>query len=264
MTFHLRLLCCLVLLPAAAYAQQEPARVTHFYTDDGSAFSAEEYLREAGDPAKAPATFWQVQLFREGSLERDSAWGAISGPDYKYVIDQYYKELDLERTYGRLFGETAPGYRERNYNNHVMPVAVRIRNKSRANQCRGLVQELPGKVDGKLNAHIDFFLWAEKTIGDNPDVLMSNGLRTELHNYGRDLVNITKNLRSQLYLLTFHPDPKIEYGRIIGGNYQGKGGIDDALANLNKVKPVLEGSLAEEYDPNRPVPAPKRASGNQP
>lgn len=257
-------LLCLVPLTGIVCAQQSPGRVTHYYTDDGSALGAEEYLREAGDPAEAEATFWQVQLFREGALERDSAWGAISGPDHKYVIDQYYRELDLERTYGRLFGETAPGYRERNYNNHVMPVAVRIRNRGKASQCRSLVQELPGKVDGKLNAHIDFFLWVNKTVEDNPGVLMSNGLRTQLRNYSRELVNITKNLRSQLHLLTFHPDPKLEYAKLVGGNYQGKGGIDEALADLNRLKPALQGMLAEEYDPNRPTAEPKRESGNQP
>jgi hypothetical protein len=258
------LLLCLVPLTGAVCAQQVPTRVTHYYTDDGSALGAEEYLREAGDPAKALATFWQVQLFREGTLERDSAWGAISGPDHKYVIDQYYRELDLERAYGRLFGETAPGYGERNYNNYIMPVAVRIRNRGKAAQCRSLVQELPGKVDGKLNAHIDFFLWANKVVEDNPGVLMSNGLRTQFRNYGSELLNIIKNLRSQLYLLTFHPDPRIEYTKIIGGNYQGKGGIVDALAGLYKLKPALQGMFAEEYDPNRPVLEPRRENGDQP
>ncbi|CAA9258448.1 MAG: hypothetical protein AVDCRST_MAG56-2561 [uncultured Cytophagales bacterium] len=245
------------LVPAVR-AQQAPPRVTHYYIDDGTAFSAEDFGRVAEDPARADAAFWQVQLYREGSLERDSAWGAISGPDWKSVLDQYYRELTFEQDYRKLFRQAPPQYKERNYTNHVAPVAIRVKKKAR--QYKALVAQLP-TVSTKLNKHIDFFVSANKTVEDNSDVLMSNELRNQLKNYATELMRITKNFRNAELELLYDPNPLL-MENLIRGDYRGKGGIDEALAPLEKLQPALQQLLTKEYDPERPIPVQQPDSSN--
>jgi hypothetical protein len=219
-------LVCLAAGTAPVLAQQGTPRVTHYYIDDGRAFSAEDFGRVAEDPARAEAAFWQVQLYREGSLERDSAWGAISGLDWKSVLDQYYRELAFEQDYQRLFRQPPPQY-------------------------KALVAQLP-TVSSKLNKHIDFFVSANKTVEDNSDVLMSNELRNQLKNYATELMRITKNFRNAELELLYDPNPLL-MENLIKGDYRGKGGIDEALAPLEKLQPALQQLLTKEYDPERPI-----------
>jgi hypothetical protein len=258
-----KLIGCLFLLGLAAgtaplRAQQGTPRVTHYYIDDGRAFSAEDFGRVAEDPARAEAAFWQVQLYREGSLERDSAWGAISGLDWKSVLDQYYRELTFEQDYQKLFRQPPPQYQERNYKNHVAPVAIRVKKKAR--QYKALVAQLP-TVSSKLNKHIDFFVSANKTVEDNPDVLMSNELRNQLKNYATELMRITKNFRNAELELLYNPNPLL-MENLIKGDYRGKGGIDEALAPLEKLQPALQQLLTKEYDPERPIRMEPQDSSN--
>ncbi len=240
--FSLQLADCL--------AQKDAGQVTHYYVDTGEALSAEDYLREAQEPGKAAVTFWQVQLFRKGSLLRDSAWGAISGTDWKIVLDQYGKELHFEEAYQVLFGEMPPLYPAKNYNHSLAPVGVRIRKNNLAKESRKFVQEMPG-INAKLNKHIDFFLTTHKTIEDNDDVLMSNELRNQLRNYAAELMRIVKEVRSRELELSFYPDP-FAVKLLINGDRQGKDGIDEALLLSEKLQPVLAKMIQQEYDPARP------------
>ncbi len=240
----------IILQFGACLAQKETQNVAQYYVDNGEAVSAEDYLREAQEPEKASVTYWQVQLFRPGSLMRDSAWGAISGMDWKTVLDQYNKELDFERSYQTLFDETPPLFQEKNYKNYVAPVAVRIKKNSVAKDSRKFVQELPG-MNGKLNRHIDFFLTANKTIEDNDDVLMSNELRNQLKNYASELMRIVKEVRSKELEYSFYPDP-LRSQLLLKGDRQGKGGVDEALILSEKLLPVLEKMMQKEYSPDRP------------
>ncbi len=247
--FSLLLACLAMGAAPEVWAQPAPPRVTHYYVDDGTAFSAEDFGRVAEDPTRAEAAFWQVQLYREGSLERDSAWGAISGPDWKSVLDQYYRELTFEQDYQKLFRQAPPQYKERNYTNHVAPVAIRVKKKAR--QYKALVAQLP-TVSSKINKHIDFFVSANKTVEDNPDVLMSNELRNQLKNYATELMRITKNFRNAELDLLYDPNPLLMES-LIKGDYRGKGGIDEALDPLEKLQPTLQQLLTKEYNPDRPV-----------
>ncbi len=243
---------------AGVLAQPSTPKVTHYYIDDGKAFNAEDFGRVAEDPARANATFWQVQLYKEGSLERDSAWGAISGTDWKSVLDQYYRELTFEQDYQKLFQQAPPQYKERNYTNHVAPVAVQVKKKAR--QYKSIVVQLP-EVNGKLNRHIDFFVSANKTVEDSPDILMSNELRNQLKNYATELMRITKNFRNAELGLMYSPD-RLLMENLIKGDYRGKGGIDEALEPLNKLQPALQQMLTKEFDPDRPIPVRQDSSNN--
>jgi hypothetical protein len=253
------LLLLLLNRTPSVMAQSEPLSVTHYYIDDGTAGNAEDFGRTAADPRLANATFWQVQLYKEGSLERDSAWGAISGPSWKSVLDQYYRELTFEQEYRKLFRQPPPQYRERNYTNHVAPVAIRVKKKAR--QYREIVAELPA-VNTRLNNHIDFFVSAGKVVEDNPGIFMSNELRNQLKNYASELMRITKNFRNAELSLLYNPN-RLMMENLIKGDYRGKGGLNEALEPLKRMQPALQQMLTREFDPNRPIPVRQDTSHNE-